>query len=321
MSQQRIVILGGTGAMGAATAARFARAGWRVEVTGRNAELFPEPLRELGVRFHALDRADTAGIGQLLSGGADLLVDMVCFDAQRADELCRWAVDCTSNAVISSRAVYTDAEGRHVNAEQPPEFAGPVPESQSCVAPGARDLDPFTREGYAPGKRAMELRVLESGVPVSVLRPGKVHGAWARNARTAGIVEAMQGNPPELRVSSLESVQSLTAAANVAQLLELVAAHPASRVLNAADAHPVTARAIFERIAHTVGYTGEVQEAGDGPSTLANPFASAHPFELDTSAAKELGYRPADSLSLVAEEVQWVLDSQRAGALHGRMGA
>ena len=45
----RAVILGGTGLVGRAIALRLARAGWHVDVTGRDAANMPDDLRAAGV--------------------------------------------------------------------------------------------------------------------------------------------------------------------------------------------------------------------------------------------------------------------------------
>ena len=75
-SVRRAVILGGTGAIGGATAERLARDGWSVDVTGRDPRLMPAALQDLGVRFRALDRSDASGIERLIGDGVHLLVEI-----------------------------------------------------------------------------------------------------------------------------------------------------------------------------------------------------------------------------------------------------
>ncbi len=67
--------------------------------------------------------------------------------------------------LISSRAVYVDADGRHLNGDEPPWFDGPINEEAPTLPPAGGDVDPFTREGYAPSKVAVERVALDSGIP------------------------------------------------------------------------------------------------------------------------------------------------------------
>ena len=56
-----------------------------------------------------------------------------------------------------------------------------MPETAPTLAPGSGDHD--SPEGYGPNKVAAERVLLDSGLPVTVLRASKVHGAGARNPR------------------------------------------------------------------------------------------------------------------------------------------
>lgn len=148
----RAVILGGTGAIGGATAARLAAAGWQVAVTGRDPGAMPAALTRAGVSFHAIDRADTAAIAELVAPGTDVLVDLLAYSAAPVRTLLPVLADVGAPVLVSSRAVYADPAGRHVNAEEPPCFPGPVREDTPTVPPASDAVDPFTREGYAPGR-------------------------------------------------------------------------------------------------------------------------------------------------------------------------
>ena len=83
----RALILGGTGAIGRATARRLLAAGWEVDVTGRNPARLPAELAAAGARFVAADRADDRQLRAALGEGADLLVDCICFTAADATRL------------------------------------------------------------------------------------------------------------------------------------------------------------------------------------------------------------------------------------------
>lgn len=75
----RAIVLGGTGVIGGATAARLAAAGWVVDVTGRSAASMPPELEGAGVRFHPIERGDTRAIERLMGDGAELLVDFFAY--------------------------------------------------------------------------------------------------------------------------------------------------------------------------------------------------------------------------------------------------
>ncbi|RIJ51063.1 NAD-dependent epimerase/dehydratase family protein, partial [Clavibacter lycopersici] len=312
-SSRRALVLGGTGAIGAATAERLARDGWSVDVTGRDPAAMPGALTDLGVRFHALDRADARGIERLVGDGVDLLVDLVAFTAADIDALVPAMRASGSVVVASSRAVYVDAAGRHINGDEPPRFPVPIPEQNPTLAPAAPGTDPFTREGYAPSKVAVEHAAHDTGLPVTVIRPSKVHGPWARNARTRGIVERMLAGAETLELADRgASVDHLTAAANAAALIARVADVPGARILNAADPDPLTAAEIVAVIADELGWRGRVVPLEPDVDGGAHPWAAAHPIVLDTRASLEVGYAPVGpGAELLRAEVAWIRDGER----------
>ncbi|MGO4536492.1 NAD-dependent epimerase/dehydratase family protein [Leifsonia sp. 2MCAF36] len=305
---RRAVILGGTGAMGGATAQRLARNGWIVDVTGRTSERMPVELVNSGVRFHAVDRSDARALSQLLGDGADLLVDLVAYTGSHVEEALPLYRDSGSVVVASSRAVYRDEQGRHINGDEAPRFPVPIPETNPMLPPAPAGTNPYSREGYAPCKVAVEQAARDSGLPVTVIRPSKVHGRWARNARTTAIVERMLAGADTIELTRRgESVDHLTAAANVAALIEAVADAPEARILNIADPDPLSAREIVEAIGAAIGWQGRILGLDDGVPGGEHPWNAPHPIVLDTRAATEVGYRPlAPGRALLAEEARWV---------------
>src|SRR5580704_2644204 len=100
---RRALILGGTGLIGRAAASRLLAAGWQVDVTGRDSRRLPPELGAAGASFLQADRADDKALAAAVGGGADLIVDCVCYtaaDAVRLLPLAR-AADCT--VMISSK--------------------------------------------------------------------------------------------------------------------------------------------------------------------------------------------------------------------------
>lgn len=307
-SSQRAVILGGTGAIGAATALRLARAGWQVDVTARDASRVPSEFAANGVTFHTLDRSDIAGVTQLFGAGADLLVDLVAYDRPTLATLHDLWRDANSIVVMSSRAVYVDGEGRHINGDAPPQFVMPIPESNSTLEPASGDVDPYSREGYAPCKVAIERDALASGLPVSVIRPSKVHGRFARNARTAAIVEQMLAGSDRIELTDNgASIDHLTAAENTAALIEAVAANPGARIVNSADPDALNAKEIVRAIGDSIGWNGEIIGLEPGEPGGEHPWSAPNPIVLDTTASLALGYSSVgNGRNLLAAEAQWI---------------
>jgi nucleoside-diphosphate-sugar epimerase len=194
---RRALILAGTGAIGWAIVRRLAAAGWDVVVTGRSPELVPVGLAGLGARFVRADRRDRRTLGAVVGSGADLLVDCACFTRADASALVEVLGDVSSPVMISSKAVYADDQGRHSNSDDSPRFEHPVREDQRTLPPSDGDYD--SARAYGGNKVAAERVLLDSGDPVTVLRPSKVHGAWSRRPREWVFVK--RARPKERRPS------------------------------------------------------------------------------------------------------------------------
>ena len=303
------VILGGTGAVGSAIARRLARHGWRVAVTGRNPQRMPTDLTELGVRFTSCERADVAGLRSLVGlGGHELLVDCLCFTADDAVELLDLADGVGSTVMISTKAVYVDDAGNNVNSPAPPRFPQPITERQPVLAPGVGD--PMVGEGYGSHKVAAEQTLLDSGLPVTVIRPSKVHGSGGTQPREWFFVKrCLDRRPAVLLAREGGSIDHTTAAANLAALAEVVAHHPGRRVLNSADPDAPTALDISRTTAQQLDHEFEEHLLGAAADPVLgfHPWLTAYPIILDTSAAEALGYEPVGSYAdTVTETVQWM---------------
>jgi nucleoside-diphosphate-sugar epimerase len=314
----RALVLGGTGAIGRATARRLLAAGWEVELTGRNPNRMPADIAAAGGSFVAADRSDQNALSAAVGRGADLIVDCVCFTAADARQLLPFAGHAGSTVMISSKAVYVDDAGRHSNTDEPPRFAGPITEAQSTMAAGSGDF--MTREGYGANKVAAEQVLLDSGLPVTVLRASKVHGSGSRMPREWVFVKrVLDRRHAVLLAHRGEGVDHPSAAANIAALVEVVATKPGARILNAADPDAPAALEISRTVARLLGHTWtEVLldgETSDADETLGRtPWDRPHPVLLDMAAAAALGYRPVgDYATTVADEVAWLVASTRGG--------
>lgn len=319
----RALVLGGTGLIGRATAHRLLAAGWQVDLTGRNPGNLPGDVAAAGGRFVAAERDDPGQLAAALGGGADLLVDCLCYTAADANRLLPLLGDAGSTVMISSKAVYADAEGHHANSDVRPRFDGPVRETQPTMAAGHGDH--FTREGYGANKVAAEDVLLDSGAPVTVLRPALIHGAGMTQPREWVFVKrVLDRRPVVLLAHRGEGVVQTSAAANIAALIEVVAAVPGRRILNSADPDAPNALEISRTIARHLGHDWQevlLDDTAD-PSLGRTPWDAAHPVVLDMTAAAELGYTPAgDYAATVREAVDWLVGAARGGEGADRLPA
>ena len=293
----------------------------------------PQDIAAAGGRFIAADTRDAGRLRAAFGDGADLLVDCVCFTAEDAARLLPLARDTASTVLISSKAVYVDTAGRHSNSPVKPDFGGPVREDQPTVAPG--DGDYRSAEGYPAGKVAAEQVLLDSGAPVTVLRPSKIHGPGSRQPREWVFVKRVLDRRPVLFLTHRGAgVDHPTAAANIAALIDLAAARPGRRILNAADPDAPSALEISRVIARHLGRTwaevllddqappgqltpGQLTPGQLTPGQLTlggHPWDRPHPFVLDMTAAAGLGYTPAgDYAATVAAEVDWLVAAAQGG--------
>jgi hypothetical protein len=130
------------------------------------------------------------------------------------------------------------------------------------------------------------------------------------------VKRALDRRPVVLLAGRGAGVVHTTAAANVAALIETVALKPGARVLNSADPDALSALEIARAIAGRLGHTWrEVLLDQDAPGGLGRtPWDSPHPVVLDTTAAIELGYRPAgDFTATAAQSIDELAEAYRRG--------
>jgi nucleoside-diphosphate-sugar epimerase len=220
--------------------------------------------------------------------------------------------------MISSKAVYVDANGNHSNSEQPPDYGGPIREDQPTLPPGSMDYN--SREGYGPNKVAAEQVVLETGQPVTIIRPSKVHGVGAERPREWVFVKRILDRRPAILLANRGAgIDHPTAAVNIAALIETVAAKPGQRILNSADPDAPSGLEIARIIARQLNHEwDEVLLDGDEGEIGQYPWNARYPVILDTSAALALGYQPVGSYAeTVAPAIEWLVAATR-GEVDGR---
>ncbi|HEV7203051.1 MAG TPA: NAD(P)-dependent oxidoreductase [Jatrophihabitans sp.] len=167
-----------------------------------------------------------------------------------------------------------------------------------------------SREGYGPNKVAAEQALLSSGLPVTVVRPSKIHGEGARPAREWVFVKrVLDRRPAVLLAHGGRGVDHPSAAVNIAALVETVAARPGARILNCADPDAPTGREIARAVAAHLGHDWrEVLLDDNADPALGNhPWDRPHPVVLDITAARELGWIPVGTYAeTVPATVDWL---------------
>jgi nucleoside-diphosphate-sugar epimerase len=270
----------------------------------------PDDVAAAGGRFAAADRTEPGQLAAALGGGADLLVDCLCFTAGQARSLLPLLDDVGSTVMISSRAVYVDAAGNHVNSAVAPDFAGPIGETQPTMSP-REDIDYRSGDGYGANKVAAERVLLDSGHPVTVLRPSKVHGDGSTKPDTWVFVKRVLDRRPVLVLArGGRGVDHPSAAANIAALIQTAAHKPGRRVLNSADPDAPSALDISRIVARHLGHHWqEVLLDEHAPADLGqHPWDRLPGIRLDMSAAHDLGYQPAgDYATTITTELDWLV--------------
>lgn len=309
---KRALILGGTGVLGLAAARRFLAQGWAVEVTGRNSSKMPAFLTAAGARFITSDRHDLADLARAIGPGAELVIDAACYTAAHAATLLPLLADVDSTVMLSSKAVYVDEVGNHINSATAPHFPSPITESNPTMAPGHGPYQ--SPEGYGSNKVAAEHVFLESGLPVTVIRASKAHGAGAANPREWVFVKrALEGRTAVFLAHAGRGADHTTAAASTAALMETIAANPGTRILNSADPDAPTGLEIARAIATHLGHQWqEILLDDDAPPSLGDhPWNHIPPIILDTTASLALGYRPVGTYAqTVGAAIDWLTASE-----------
>ncbi|MEW1823831.1 NAD-dependent epimerase/dehydratase family protein [Streptomyces sp. NPDC088196] len=309
---KRAVVIGAGGQIGRPAVHALVRDGWEVTAASRGGTR--DPAWPDDVRTVRLDREDDTALAALIGDGCDVLVDMVAYGARHARQLTALADRVGSAVVVSSVSVYEDDRGRGFDTQdQPdgfPEYPVPLTEKQPTVRPG--------ESTYSTRKAALEHELLaaEGQLPVTVLRPGAVHGPYSPLPRELYFVKRnLDGRRTRVLAYGGESRFHTSGTRNIAELIRLAAAAPGSRVLNAGDPQAPTAAEIGRAVDAVMGVESETVflDAPNGP-VGASPWSVERPVVVDmTAAERELGYRPvATYAESLPETVEW-LKAQLAG--------
>jgi nucleoside-diphosphate-sugar epimerase len=304
-------IVGGTGQTGTAIARTLAKSGWSVVVSARGERKAPAGDFEI-VR---LDRNEPGSLKAAIGDGVDLLVDVVPFRLEDAEQLLRLGDRCGAVIAISSASVYADESGRSLDEAQTPAelplFRAPIGEDQATVLPGP--------ETYSTRKVAIEQRLLAGAVPTTILRPCAVYGPRGSLSREWHFVKRFLDGRPFIVVAGRGAgVFHTTSVENLAELVRLAADNPADRILNCGDPDPPDVLTISRAIAEAVGGDWDEILLPDFPQAWDEPGVtpwgnSPTPFVLDMSKAElELGYAPVVQYGDAVEPVcEWLLEATR----------
>jgi len=298
-------VVGGTGNVGGAVVCALAGDDWRVTVAARNEQPAPE-----GMELVQLDRDEEGALA--VANGADLLVDVIPFEAAHAEQLL--ALDVGAIVAISSASVYADEQGRTLDEAQGvddfPEFPVPIPESQPTVEPG--------EETYSTKKAKLERILLENDrVPAAIVRPCAIYGRGDRLAREWFFVKRALDRRPFIVLTNRGGGHfHTTASENIGELVRLIAAQPRTDAFNCGDPDPPTVLELARTIGEAAGHpSAEVllpdpAERGEVGQT---PWSASKPLLVDmTKAERELGYRPATTWAdALPRQVEWLLDATR----------
>ncbi|WP_155384633.1 NAD-dependent epimerase/dehydratase family protein [Catellatospora paridis] len=301
------LVLGASGQVGTAVVAALANDGWQVSAGARRAAVWPD-----GVRGVQVDRDDDESLAAAVGGGFDVLVDCVAYTEAHGRQLAGLADRLGTAVVLSSFSVYADARGHSLDeATGPDDFPVlplPVPEDQATVPAG-----PST---YSTSKVALENVLLDSALPVTVLRPGAIAGPGSVFPREWWFVKrALDFRPVQVLSHDGQSRFHTTTTANLAELIRLAAHRPGRRVLNAVDPQAVTVREIASTINGLLDHHPE-EILIPGRDTMGigdTPWSVPYPYVMDmTSAERLLGYRPVtDYLAALPALVEWIMETTR----------
>ncbi|MFD3659116.1 NAD-dependent epimerase/dehydratase family protein [Streptomyces sp. NPDC058659] len=295
MTKGNAFVLGGSGQVGRAAVRALVADGWEVTAASRGGardERWPDEVRSV-----RLDRTEEGALAAGLGGGCDVLVDIVAYDGGHGRQLTGLADRIGSAVVVSSGAVYEDAQGRSFDTQDRPDgspaFPVPTPETWRTVAAGDTT--------YSTRKIALEQELLAAGdaLPTTLLRAGAIHGPFCPGPRELWFVKrALDGRPVRVLAYGGASRFHPVHVDNLAELVRLAAANPGSRVLNGADPEAPTVAEIGAEIDAVLGVTSEMVLMEGEPEGVVGltPWTAPHPIVYDmTAAERELGYRPVVS--------------------------
>ena len=261
----KALVVGASGQLGHAMAQHLIHIGWQVSAVTRGGRPLHPGLPGKASWLDGANRPLSALLDE--TGPVDALFDPTIYTAEQAETVLASRHRFGTLVAISSASVYADAAGNSLETEDFPDFPAPIREDQPTVSAGT--------EGYSANKVAMERRLLASRHPVSILRPGAIHGLHARHPREWWLIKRAMDRRQAIPVAyGGESRFQTTAASGLASLAALCMQHPGQRVLNVADADAPSVAEIAQTVGQIMGHRFDLVDHEIGQT----PWSTKHPM-------------------------------------------
>jgi len=295
----RVLVIGGTGFIGAPVARVLHDSGHEVAVFHRgltDAELPPVVQRIVGDRGQFAD-----SLPQLLAFAPHSVVDMTPMGAQDAHATLSMVAQLDATAIrlvaVSSMDVYL-TYGRLIGTEPGPLLDpllsedSPLRDVHFPYRGQGRDLDHYE-------KILVERAVMsDPSIDGVVLRLPMVYGPWDRQHRILDDLRRMDDDRPAILLpDSLADWRVARAYVDdCAHAIALAATHPAAsgRIYHVAEADALSQEEWVEAIAAAAGWSGEIVRVPDSelPEAWRVPIDTRHSWQADSARVRsELGYR------------------------------
>jgi nucleoside-diphosphate-sugar epimerase len=302
----RVLLLGGSGFIGAAAVRRLRERGAAVAT------------------FHRGEAADVRGDrGDLLRHREafgrlepEVVVDAIAYTERDAARLVTaFRGIALRTVVLSSQDVYA-AYGRLLRLECGP----PDPRPSDERAPLRTVLFPYRAKAAGPDDMAHDYEKIvveraaasDPALPATILRLPCVYGPGDRHHRVGGVLGRLRGGGPYLLAHEKAGWRWTRGfVENVAEAIALAVFEPraAGRVYNVGEETALTESEWIRSIARAAGLAADVRavEPGELPADLAEPYDFAHDLVADTRRIREeLGYREVvDRDAAMAASVAW----------------
>ncbi|HTM58451.1 MAG TPA: NAD-dependent epimerase/dehydratase family protein [Candidatus Udaeobacter sp.] len=255
-SARRILVLGGSGFIGAHAVRALVTAGWDVTSLSRGGET-PAP----GVATLRADRRDVASLTRALEGARfDATLDCCAYDSADVERL--WLVPHAALGrylLISSGQVYLVTEDPRAASDT--RAVAPAEEAES-ERPVMREPAHGTRDhaewSYGVGKRRAESAALalraSHGVRSVILRLPIIHGSGDPKLRLWAYVQRIQDGGPLVLPDGGRQLTRYLWVEDVGRAVRAILdqANPEDAVFNLAQPDVVTLREFLERVAGLV---------------------------------------------------------------------
>lgn len=295
----RVLIIGGTGSMTGRVTELAVKQGHQVMVVARGQRPLAWDAGGAEVRVLRAERNNLRGHAAALAQFApEVVVDSICFDAERAADLVALFSDARRIVLVSTVDVYgEDIGAMPVTEERPPQPVSP----------------------YAKGKSAAERLVLGGlGPRATVFRPshmlGRTYVTTSLWGRSPYLVDRVRKGKPIPAIDGGRNLMTPVHALDVAQWIvrSFDNRHADGEIFNAVGGSTITQREYYECIAAILGVAARIVAV---PSHVFRrhfdtpPQFNWHRPYSCAKAARLLGYSPQGTLrSMLEETVRHMLE-------------